>query len=154
MKKSFMAFLIVILIGLFTMSSITPVFATSEIDELTVGATFTKANNNDNSDDNDDAGGGGSTDDVLVISLGGLNKSTDAGARILAEYRNIIIGVSGIAALTFIVLFIMNFLKLGQTTGNPQERQSAIMALILTGVGAAGSGGVLLFVTFFYNLFL
>lgn len=151
MKKSFMTFLIVILIGLFTMSSITPVFATSEIDELTIGATFTKANNDDN---NDDAGGGGSTDDVLVISLGGLNKSTDAGARILAEYRNIIIGVSGIAALTFIVLFIMNFLKLGQTTGNPQERQSAIMALILTGVGAAGSGGVLLFVTFFYNLFL
>lgn len=115
----------------------------SDINDLSISASFNEANNE-----------GYDGDTVLSVNLGGLESSESGGARILAEYRNAIIGVSGVATLTFIVLFIINFLKLGKSGDNPQERTNSIMAIIFTGIGAAGAGGVLLFITFFYNLFL
>lgn len=115
----------------------------SDINDLSISASFSSVE--------EERGYDG---EVLSISLGGLEDSENGGNRILAEYRNAIIGVSGVATLTFIVLFIINFLKLGKSGDNPQERTNSIMAIIFTGIGAAGAGGVLLFITFFYNLFL
>lgn len=68
------------------------------------------------------------------------------------EYRGIIIGCTGIGALTFLVFFIINFLKLGASAGNSQMRSQALMGLIWTGIACAGCGGIAIFVGFFYNL--
>ena len=72
--------------------------------------------------------------------------------KVLSEYREIIAMVSGIAALTFIVFFIISFLKLGKAASNPQERQAAISGIIMTGIASAFCGGVSIFIGFFYNL--
>lgn len=133
---------ILLIMILFTSMGQNLVYA-SDINDLSISASFSSVK--------EERGYDG---EVLSISLGGLEDSENGGNRILAEYRNAIIGVSGVATLTFIVLFIINFLKLGKSGDNPQERTNSIMAIIFTGIGAAGAGGVLLFITFFYNLFL
>lgn len=67
------------------------------------------------------------------------------------KYRFWISGFSGIAAVTMILFFIINFMKLGASSGNPQGRSQAIAGLVWTGLAAAGLGGVSIVVAFFYN---
>ena len=90
-------------------------------------------------------------DNYKIIGIDNTGTTTGP-AKILAEYRNVIVGVSGVATLTFVVLFIINFIKLGKSSSNPQERSHCINSIIVTGIATAGCGGVLLFVGFFYNL--
>lgn len=91
------------------------------------------------------------------LDLGGLDDDKDSSqdsvwTKLFTEYRGIIVGLSGVAAITMIVFFIINFMKLGAASGNPQARTQAIMGLIWTGLAAAGCGGVSIFVGFFYNM--
>ena len=82
-------------------------------------------------------------------------KNTDqasAWTNIFLKYKGIIMGISGVATLTMIVLFILNFMKLGQAAGNPQARSSALTGLLWTGIAAAGAGGVTVFVGVFSNI--
>ena len=72
--------------------------------------------------------------------------------RILKEYRGIIVFISGIAMLSMIMFFILNFIELGNSRGNPQARQKAINGLIISGVATAGLGSVTLIVQLFYNM--
>lgn len=79
----------------------------------------------------------------LSINGGGLdNKGSSAKAwnDFIVKYRNFIVGISGVGAVSMILFFIMNFLKLGATAGNPNERQKVIMGLVWSGVAAAGLG--------------
>ena len=70
----------------------------------------------------------------------------------LKQYKGVIIGVSGIATLTFVVLFIISFMKLGASAGNPQQRHEALMALLWTGLASAGCASVAIFVGMSYGL--
>lgn len=79
----------------------------------------------------------------------GLNK---VGESILGQYKTAITGVSGVLALTFVMLFLLNFAKLGKSAGNPQMRSQALTSIIWTGVAAACTGGVAIFFGFFYQL--
>ena len=94
----------------------------------------------------------------VVVSTTGINDATDGGVgawqRVLAQYRGVIAGLSGVAAITMIVFFIINFMKLGAAAGNPTQRSQALMGIIWTGLAAAGCGGVSIFVGFFYNVLL
>ncbi|MFI3211289.1 MAG: hypothetical protein R3Y64_09630 [Peptostreptococcaceae bacterium] len=85
---------------------------------------------------------------------GGLDNS-DSGAEvwtnILGEYQQIIVGVSGIATITMVAVFIMNFMKLGTTSTNPSERQKVTNGLLWSGMAAAGLGSVTMIVGFFMN---
>ncbi len=72
--------------------------------------------------------------------------------RIFTEYKGIIVGITGIGTLTMVCLFIFNFMKLGQSAGNPQARSQALTGLLWTGIAAAGLGGVTLFVGFSTSL--
>ena len=113
-----------------------------------------------------DTGFAGSINDIgASVGTGANNEMTleitgitDAGdqtsiwEKIFTEYRGVIVGVSGIAAITMIVFFIINFMKLGASAGNPQARTQALMGIIWTGLAAAGCGGVTIFVGFFYNM--
>ena len=80
------------------------------------------------------------------------NSQDDAWNKIFTKYKGVIMGVSGIATLTMVVLFIINFIKLGQAAGNPQARSQALSGLLWTGIAAAGAGGVTLFVGIFSNM--
>lgn len=80
-------------------------------------------------------------------------KSGKAWTDFIMKYRNFIVGISGIGMVSMILFFIMNFLKLGATAGNPTERQKVLTGLIWSGVAAAGLGSVTTFVGFFYGAF-
>ena len=51
-----------------------------------------------------------------------------------------------------VAVFIINFMKLGTTSGNPVERSKCITALIWSGLAAAGLGSVALIVGVFYGM--
>ena len=75
-----------------------------------------------------------------------------AWTKIFTKYKGVIMGISGIATLTMVVLFIINFIKLGQAAGNPSTRSQALSGLLWTGIAAAGAGGVTVFVGIFSSL--
>lgn len=91
----------------------------------------------------------------LSITGGGFTDGGSAGAwnDFIQKYKNFIVGIAGIGAVTMIVLFIFQFLRLGASSGNPQARNQALVGLLWTGVAAAGLGAVTIFVGFFYNAF-
>lgn len=71
--------------------------------------------------------------------------------RIINKYKTVITFVSAIGAVTMVAVFILNFMKLGTTSGNPTERSKCIGALIWSGLAAAGLGSVALVVGIFYS---
>jgi len=91
------------------------------------------------------------------LSISGGNFDTDDQAsawnQFIEKYRNFIVGIAGIGAVTMIVLFIIQFLKLGASAGNPQARSQALVGVLWTGIAAAGLGAVTIIVGFFYNAF-
>jgi hypothetical protein len=70
---------------------------------------------------------------------------------ILQKYRNIIVGISGIGTISMIAFFIMMFMKLGASAGNPVARSQALVGILWSGVAAAGLGSVMLIVGVFYH---
>lgn len=72
---------------------------------------------------------------------------------VITKYRTFIVGISGIGAVTMVLCFIVCFIKLGASTGNPQARQSAITGILWTGIAAAGLGSVAIITGFFANMF-
>lgn len=71
--------------------------------------------------------------------------------QIFAKYKNVIVGVSGIGAITMMALFIIQFMKLGASAGNPQARSQALTGVLWTGIAAALLGAVSIIAGFFYN---
>lgn len=78
-------------------------------------------------------------------------KGGNAWGQIIGKYRTFIAGVSGIAAITMVVIFIFQFLKLGASAGNPQARSQALVGCLWSGIAAAGLGAVTLIVGLFYH---
>lgn len=88
------------------------------------------------------------------ISISGGGFDTDEGSawsQILSKYRGFIVGISGIAAITMVGVFIFHFIKLAGSATNPSARSSALVGLMWSGVAAAGLGSVSLVVGLFYN---
>ena len=107
-------------------------FLTPKLKITTSGIKFDNSKVTENSFKN-------AEDEVLAINT------------ILGEYRLLIAFGSGIVSFTMIGIFIANFIKLGNSKGNPQERQKAITALIFTGIATALAGSVTTITTLFYN---
>lgn len=130
-------------------------------------------------DSNDFAGGGyavtvtnsdGTTTELYLESRPTINQATvtmnsqgqlnvygmgtgDANTwnQLFAKYKNVIVGVSGIGAITMMALFIIQFMKLGASAGNPQARSQALTGVLWTGIAAALLGAVSIIAGFFYN---
>lgn len=85
------------------------------------------------------------------INAGG--NSGSAWTKFIEKYRNFIVGISGIGAVSMIMFFIFQFMKLGASAGNPQARSQALTGLIWSGIAAAGLGAVTIIVGFFYSAF-
>jgi len=87
------------------------------------------------------------------VDTGSLKKGdmSSSWTDLIKRYRFWIAGFSGIAAVSMILFFILNFMKLGASAGNPNARSQALSGLIWTGLAAAGLGGVSIIVGFFYS---
>lgn len=93
-------------------------------------------------------------DGNMTISGSGFadgENGENAWTQIIKKYRVFIVGISGIAAITMVVIFIFQFLKLGASAGNPQARSQALVGLLWSGIAAAGLGAVSLIVGLFYR---
>lgn len=89
----------------------------------------------------------------LVLEGAGMeyDDSASAMSAFLEKYRTLVVGISGVGAISMIAFFIFNFLKLGSVATNPSERAKVLTGLIWSGLAAAGLGAVSLIVGFFYN---
>lgn len=94
--------------------------------------------------------------DVNIDSEGEMkvdSQSDDDGAwtTLLTKYKGFIVGISAVGAITMVILFVMQFLKLGASAGNPNARSQALVGVLWTGIAAAGLGAVSLITGIFYN---
>ncbi len=80
------------------------------------------------------------------------NSTDETFGKIMDKYKGVITFVSGIATVTMVAIFILNFMKLGSTSTNPTERQKVLTGLIWSGVAAALLGSVTLIVGVFYGM--
>lgn len=92
--------------------------------------------------------------DGSSLNIGEIGRSTKGQlmGEILVQYRSLITFLAGIALISMIGFFIINLIALGNSKGNPQERQKAITGLIVSGIATAGLGSVTLFTALFYNM--
>lgn len=92
------------------------------------------------------------TDGKMTMTGGGMSSvnSGTAITNLITKYRNVIVGMSAVGAVTMIAFFILNFLKLGATATNPSERAKVLQGLVWSGLAAAGLGSVSFIVGFFY----
>lgn len=81
-----------------------------------------------------------------------LKNKTETLNEVLKQSRLVVVFLSGLASLTVIGLFIINFINLGNSRGNPQERQKAINGLIVCGIATAGLGSITLISKLFFNM--
>lgn len=72
---------------------------------------------------------------------------------LLSEYQGFITGLSGIATLLVLAMFIINFVGLAMEGDNANKRSEKIQSLLHCAIAAAGLGSVTLIVGFFWSLF-
>lgn len=85
------------------------------------------------------------------VTVTGQGDANSAWKTVIDKYKNFITGVSAIGAVTMLVLFIVQFMKLGASAGNAQARSNAITGCLWTGLATAGLGAVSLITGIFYG---
>lgn len=145
-KKNVVLFLLLAFMFAFMMNFTVP---------LKVFADDTTDNKNNATGNNQIPGVQIGSNGEIIISGAGFDDAKGEGAwsSIINKYRKFIAGVSGIAAITMVVIFIFHFLKLGASAGNPQARSQALIGCLWSGIAAAGLGAVTLIVGLFYHAF-
>lgn len=129
---------------------ITVMLAFSIISPIVAYADPTPAPDNYNDPSNVDVSF--DADGKLVVEFPNQGKtSQDAWKNFIGKYKEFITGFAGIGAVTMIVFFIISFLKLGASVGNPNARSAALQGCLWTGIAAALLGSVTFIVGFFYN---
>lgn len=86
--------------------------------------------------------------DSLEVKTGA---GEDSWETLIEKYQGFITGVAAVGAVTMVVLFIIQFLKLGASAGNPSARSQAMVGVLWTGLAAAGLGAVALITGIFYG---
>lgn len=70
----------------------------------------------------------------------------------LYEYKGLVIGVLGVAALTALLMLIKNFVGLSFSGDNPSARKQKIISILFCGIATAGLGGLAIVMGFFWNM--
>jgi len=70
----------------------------------------------------------------------------------MKEYRIVLASISGLGALTSILVFIIHFIKFGANADNPYQRREAIVNMLISAICTALLGGVTLILTLFYSI--
>ena len=89
----------------------------------------------------------------LSVEMGGFTSHSESWTNFLGKYKNFIVGIAGVGAVTMVALFIRQFIKLGSTADNPMERSRALQGVLWTGIAAAALGAVAIITGFFYHAF-
>ena len=96
------------------------------------------------------------TFDKGELNIGGFQSNDEDKGKIfnkvLTEYKGVVTFITGIALVSMIMFFVFNLISLGNSKGNPQERQKAITGLVVSGVATAGLGAINIIVALFYNM--
>lgn len=74
------------------------------------------------------------------------------GNMFLYEYKTLVIGVLGVAALTALLMLIKNFVGLSFSGDNPAARKQKMISILFCGIATAGLGGLAIFMGFFWNM--
>jgi hypothetical protein len=90
-------------------------------------------------------------DDGKLVIDGISSDDQSSWNQLFSRFKGIIVALTGVGTLVMIVLFIIQFMKLGASAGNPQARSQALTGVLWTGVAAALLGSVTIIVGFFYN---
>lgn len=90
-------------------------------------------------------------DDGKLVVDGISSDDTSSWNQLFSRFKGIIVALTGVGTLVTIVLFIIQFMKLGASAGNPQARSQALTGVLWTGISAALLGSVTIIVGFFYN---
>ena len=86
------------------------------------------------------------------LEIDGISSDdTSSWNQLFSRFKGVIVGITGVGTLVMIVLFIIQFMKLGASAGNPQARSQALTGVLWTGIAAALLGSVTIIVGFFYN---
>lgn len=72
---------------------------------------------------------------------------------VLVEYKGFITGLSGLATLLVLAMFVVNFIGLALDGGTATKRSGHIQNILHCAIAAAGLGSITLIVGFFWNLF-
>ena len=91
----------------------------------------------------------GENGDLIIDGIS--SDDTSSWNQIFSRFKGVIVGITGVGTLVMIVLFIVQFMKLGASAGNPQARSQALTGVLWTGIAAALLGSVTIVVGFFYN---
>jgi len=94
-----------------------------------------------------------SGDMTMTLTGGEFGQSSpgESWTTFIQKYRNFIVGISGVGAVSMILFFIFQFMKLGANATNPSARSQILVGLVWSGVASAGLGAVAILVGFFYN---
>lgn len=87
----------------------------------------------------------------LVVS-GVMHDDKDAWNIVYDNIQQIIVGITGLGILICLLAFVLQFIRLGATAGNPAERERILKGIIWTGIGTVGCGAVTLVFSFAFNL--
>lgn len=69
----------------------------------------------------------------------------------LARYKGFIMGFLGIASLTMVVVFLIQFSRLAATSGSPIERKKVVSGIIYTAIACGVLGSLTIFFALIYN---
>ena len=104
-----------------------------------------------------------SNDDEQLLSIKqveDIKKGGDAAQRTAASwnmifnrYRGVIAGIAGVLTMTFVLIFLITFIKISSSSANPQKRAELSKSLIWVGLGAAGFGSITLIISLGFGLF-
>lgn len=92
-----------------------------------------------------------SSDGKLSTTWDETSDSTSTWNTIFKKYKVIITGFTGIATLTFLILFILQLVKLSAAANNPTERSKALQGILWIGIALAGSGSATLLCALAWN---
>lgn len=89
----------------------------------------------------------------LTSNIDNQGDSTKTWNVIFNKYKVFAIGFSGIGTITFVILLILNCMKLGANSDNPNGRRSAVSGILWTAIAAAGCGSATVLTALFWNAF-
>lgn len=68
----------------------------------------------------------------------------------ILQWRILIAGITGVATITMILIFIINIIHLGSLPANPMARREIMMRLVTLAICTALLGGITSILTIFY----
>ena len=90
-------------------------------------------------------------DGKLKTSWDETSDSTSTWNTLFRKYKVVITGFTGIATLTFLILFIMQLVRLSAAANNPTERSKALQGILWIGIALALSGSATLICALAWN---